>query len=106
MSGWESLLPFVLIVAVFWFLVLRPARRQQQKMTATQAGIAVGSEVMLGSGIYGRVTSLDEETVQLEIAPGTRVKVARQAVVRVVEPTAVTPPETYTEDRPDTEHDQ
>ncbi|QNN52515.1 preprotein translocase subunit YajC [Nocardioides mesophilus] len=90
MSGWESLLPFVLIVVVFWFLVARPARRQQQKLAATQAGIAIGSEVMLGSGIYGRVASLDEETLQLEIAPGTQVKVARQAVVRVLEPA---PPE-------------
>ena len=106
MSGWESLLPFVLIVVVFWFLVARPARRQQQKMAATQSSITVGSEVMLGSGIYGRVASLDEETVRLEISPGTQVKVARQAVVRVVEPTPVTSTETDTEDRPDTEHDQ
>ena len=86
MSGWESILPFVLIVAVFWFLVARPARRQQQKLRATQAGIAVGAEVMLGSGIFGTVVSLDEETVALEVAPGTRLKVARQAVVRIVEP--------------------
>ncbi len=85
MNGWESLLPFVLIIAVFWFLVARPARRQQQKVAATQRSIAVGSEVMLGSGIYGRVASLDEETLSLEVSPGTRLKVARQAVVRVVE---------------------
>ncbi|CAN5302634.1 hypothetical protein BH18ACT9_BH18ACT9_20400 [soil metagenome] len=85
MGGWESVLPLVLIVVVFWFLVARPARKQQQKMAATQAGIAVGVEVMLGSGIFGTVVSLDEETLRLEVAPGTELKVARQAVVRVVE---------------------
>jgi preprotein translocase subunit YajC len=90
-SGWESILPFVLIIAVFWFLVARPARNQQKKMAATQANIAVGSEVMLGSGIYGTVISLGDDTLQLEVSPGTRMKVARQAVVRVVEP-ATQPP--------------
>ena len=92
MNGWESILPFVLIVVVFWFLVARPARRQQQKLAATQSAIAIGTEVMLGSGIYGRVVSLEEETLHLEVAPGTQVKVARQAVVRVVEQDDTTGP--------------
>lgn len=86
MTGWEPLLPFILIIAVFWFLIARPARRQQQKMRATQSALGIGTEVMLGSGIFGTVVSLDEETVHLEVAPGTRMKVARQAVVRIVEP--------------------
>jgi len=84
-NGWESVVPFVLIVVVFWFLVIRPARRQQQKLAATQAGVAVGSEVMMGSGIFGTVVSLEEETLRLQVAPGTVMKVARQSVVRVVE---------------------
>jgi preprotein translocase subunit YajC len=84
-NDWASLLPFVLIVLVFWFLVVRPARRQQQKLAATQSAVQVGSEVMLGSGIYGTVISVGDETLQLQVAPGTTMKVARQAVVKVVE---------------------
>jgi preprotein translocase subunit YajC len=85
-----NLLPIVLIVLVFWLLIVRPQRRRQQSMAATQAALRVGSEVMLGSGIYGRVASSDEEetTILVEVAPGTVVKVARQAVVRVIEPAA------------------
>ncbi len=86
MSELQPLIPFVLIVAVFWFLVARPARRQRQKLADTQSSIAIGSEVMLGAGIFGRVSSLEEETLHLEVASGMTVKVARQAVVRVVEP--------------------
>jgi preprotein translocase subunit YajC len=41
---------------------------------------------MLGSGIYGTVVEVADDTLQIEVAPGTNVKVARQAVVRVVEP--------------------
>lgn len=84
MESLAQLLPFLLIILVFWFLVIRPARNQQKKLANTQASIAVGSEVMLGSGFYGRVVEIGDETLQLELAPGTTVRVARQAVVRVV----------------------
>jgi preprotein translocase subunit YajC len=81
-----GLLPLVLILLVFWFLIIRPQRRRQQQLSATQSSLGIGSEVMLTSGIFGAVVSLEDETLHLEIAPGTTVKVARQAVVRVVEP--------------------
>lgn len=95
MESLASLLPFLLIIVVFWFLVIRPARNQQKKLADTQASIAVGSEVMLGSGFYGRVLEIGDETLQLELAPGTSVRVARQAVVRVITP------EDRIEERPD-----
>lgn len=86
MNGWESILPFVLIVVVFWFLVVRPSRNQQKRLAATQASATVGSEVMLGSGIYGTVVGVGDDTFEIQVAPGTTMKVAKQAVVRVVEP--------------------
>lgn len=86
MESLAQFLPFLLIIVVFWFLVIRPARNQQKKLAQTQASVEVGSEVMLGSGFYGRVVEIGDETLQLELAPGTAVRVARQAVVRVVTP--------------------
>jgi preprotein translocase subunit YajC len=84
------LLPFVLIALVFYFLIMRPQRRRQQSLAATQSSLLPGAEVMLTSGIFGRVASLEDETLHLELSPGTVIKVARQAVVRVVDedPTA------------------
>jgi preprotein translocase subunit YajC len=81
-----TVFPLLLIVLAFWLLVLRPARKRQQEMGRVQSSVAPGSEVMLASGIFGTVSSLADDSVMLEIAPGTVVKVARQAVVRVVEP--------------------
>lgn len=101
MNGWESILPFVLIVAVFWFLVVRPARNQQKRLAATQASVAIGTEVMLGSGIYATVAGIGDDTFDVEIAPGTRMKVAKQAVVRVLEPTETGP----ADDAPPTDQD-
>ena len=105
MNNLGALLPFVLIALVFWLLIVRPQRKRQQELSSTQASLEPGAEVMLGSGIFGTVVSLENETVHLEIAPGTTVKVARQAVIRVIpvepaEPPSGAGPES-TDDLPD-----
>ncbi len=82
----QQLAPLLLIFVAFWFLVIRPTRKKQKEVSQLQSSLSVGSEVMMGSGIFGRVLALGDETVELEVAPGTVLKVARQAVVRVVEP--------------------
>jgi preprotein translocase subunit YajC len=82
-----TLFPLLLIVLAFWLLVIRPARKRQSEMTRIQNSVQIGSEVMLGSGIFGTVTSIGDETLTLAVAPGTEIKVARQAVVRVVDGT-------------------
>jgi preprotein translocase subunit YajC len=82
-----GLLPFVLLALIFWLLIIRPQRRRQQELSKTQQTLGPGTEVMLGSGIFGTVTSVEDDRVHLEIAPGTVVTVARQAVVRVIAPT-------------------
>jgi preprotein translocase subunit YajC len=84
-NGVAGLVPFLLIALVFYFLIIRPQRNRQKALASTQSTLGVGSEVMLGSGIYGTVLSLDDETMQLELSPGTQMKVARQAVVRVID---------------------
>lgn len=88
MKDLAGLLPFVLIALVFYFLIMRPQRRRQQALASTQSTLAPDAEVMLTSGIFGRVVSLDGETLQLELSPGSVVKVSRQAVVRVIDETA------------------
>lgn len=80
-----SLLPLVLIVAVFWFLVLRPARKRQREAKQLQTELAPGEQVMLTSGIYGWVTELDDETLDLEISPGVVITAHKQAVARVID---------------------
>lgn len=93
MEQLAGLLPFVLIAVAFWFLLIRPQRRQQQQLQATQRGLQVGDEVMLGSGIFGVVHRLDDDRLELEVAPGVRMTVARGAIVRVIhdDPAAETP---------------
>jgi preprotein translocase subunit YajC len=84
-KGLAGFLPFILIALVFWFLIVRPQRRRQQDLASTQSALEPGAEVMLGSGFYGTVASVEDDTIRLELAPGTTVKVARQAVIKVVD---------------------
>jgi preprotein translocase subunit YajC len=77
-----QLLVIVLALLGFWAIVMRPARVQQRRVAELQAGLEVGDEVIISAGIYATVVVLEGDTVQLEIAPGTVIKAARQVVVR------------------------
>jgi len=79
-----SLLLPLLLVVVFWLLILRPARRRQQEAARLQRGLTVGQRVMLSSGIFGTVVGLADETLDVDVATGVVLTVARQAVARVV----------------------
>jgi preprotein translocase subunit YajC len=74
----------VILVAVFgfWAIVMRPARNQQRKVQQLQESLEVGQEVVLSAGIFGTIRSLSETRVEIEVAPGTVITVARQVVVR------------------------
>lgn len=84
MQDLGSLFFFAAIAAVFWLLFIRPNVRRQKAQVAMQKALQVGDEVMLTSGFYGILRGLDDARVEIELAPGTTVTVARGAVGSVV----------------------
>jgi preprotein translocase subunit YajC len=91
------LLPLILIVLAFFFLVLRPARARQQAFLKVQSELAPGARVMIASGIFGEIVSLGDDTIELRVAPNTVITVKRQAVAQVI-PAAEPEIETGTDD--------
>lgn len=85
MPAYAQLLVILVAMIAFWSVVMRPARTQQRRIAQLQRELEVGHEVVLSSGIFGTVRELDPERVQLEVAPGTVLTVARQVVVRRVD---------------------
>jgi preprotein translocase subunit YajC len=79
-----QVLPLVAIAALFWLVLIRPAQRRQRALGQLQRAVAVGDEVMLTSGIYGTVRTLDDDTLSLEVADGVTLRVVRAAVGSVV----------------------
>lgn len=79
------LLPIVGIALLFWFLIIRPASRRQKELVRMQNALNVGDEVMLTSGIFGRLTTTDADHLTVEVAEGVTIKVARGAIASVVQ---------------------
>jgi preprotein translocase subunit YajC len=77
----------IIIVALFaamWLFLIRPQRRRQVEQTQMQDALATGDEILTAGGVYGTVRAIEDEVVQLEIAPGTMVRLDRRAVATVV----------------------
>jgi preprotein translocase subunit YajC len=75
-----QLVPFALILGIFYFIILLPARRKQQKVQAFLDNLKVNDRVVTTSGIHGLITKIDDQVVQLEIAERVRIKVSRAAI--------------------------
>ena len=79
-SPWVQLIPFVLILGIFYFIILLPMKRKQQKVQEFLNNLKVGERVITTGGIYGQVTKLGDQSVQLQIADKIRIEVAKAAV--------------------------
>ncbi|MDR7253925.1 preprotein translocase subunit YajC [Nocardioides sp. BE266] len=86
MNDLAALLPLVAILALFWFMVIRPQQRRAREVSALQNSIDVGQRVMMSSGIFGTVMSIADDKVRLQIAPGTEIEIARAAIAKVESP--------------------
>lgn len=77
------LLPIMLIV-VFYFLLIRPQQKKQKEHRAMVEALAVGTEIVTGGGVLGKVTELGEQFVTVEVADGVNVKVQRHSITAVL----------------------
>lgn len=76
-------LPFlVLIIAIFYFFMIRPQMKKQKEVRLFREGIQKGDKVLTVGGIYGRVSEIKDTTVLLEIADGVRIKVDKAGLVK------------------------
>ena len=75
-----QVVPFVLILAIFYFIILLPTKKKQQKVQEFLDNLKVNDRVITTSGIYGQVTRLGEQSVQIQIADKVRVEVSKAAI--------------------------
>jgi len=81
MSPWVQLIPFALVLAIFYFVILLPMKRRQKKVQEFLDGLKIGDKVVTTGGIFGSITKVTEQSIQLQIAPNVRVDISRAAVV-------------------------
>ena len=77
-----ELLPFVLLLALMWFVLIRPQQARLRKQRELVASIEVGDEIVTAGGIVGTVRVLTDDELRLEVSPGVEIRVLRVAVSR------------------------
>lgn len=87
---WQVGIVWVVILAgAFYLLLWRPQQRRMLAVRTLQASLEQGDDVMTTSGIYGRITKLGPDDADLEIAPGTVIRIARGAIGQRIGPDPV-----------------
>jgi preprotein translocase subunit YajC len=80
-SPWLQFVPFIFVLAIFYFIVLLPMKKRQQKVQQFLSSLKVNDRVVTSGGIFGTITKVGDASVQLQIANNVRVEVSRAAVV-------------------------
>ncbi len=76
-----QLLPFALVLGIFYFIILVPMKRRQKKVQQFLSALKVGDRVVTNGGIHGTVTKVDDGVLQLQIAQNVRIQISRNAIV-------------------------
>jgi preprotein translocase subunit YajC len=83
-GGFMQFLPLVALLAVFYFLILRPQQKRTKEHKAMMDALQKGDEVVTIGGILGKVTKVGEENVGVEIADNVVVQVQKPAIQNVL----------------------
>lgn len=89
--AWMQFAPLVAMVAIFWFLIIRPQMRRQKDLQSKIEGIKKGDQVLTGGGFLAKVTKVDELYAEVELAPNVRVKALKSTIADVIPPGGVAP---------------
>lgn len=83
-SLFSALLPFVLMFAIFYFLLIRPQQKQQKARQAMLDGLKKGNKIITIGGIYGEIVEVKEDTLIIRVADKVEIKTTRGAVSQVI----------------------
>ena len=84
-GGIMSILPFVLIFVVFYFLMIRPQQKKMKLHKEMTQSLRRGDNIITQGGLYGKVSKIiDDTTVEIEISSGVKVKAVRSSISGVV----------------------
>ena len=86
--AWLQFAPLVAMVAIFWFLILRPQMRRQKEHQTKLGGLKKGDQVLTGGGFVGKVVRVDDHYVDVELAPNLKVKAVKSTISDVIDPKA------------------
>jgi len=84
-GGFGSLVPLILIMVIFYFLLIRPQQKRLKDHKNMVESLKKGDKIITGGGFYGTVTDVKEDELRVEIADGVRVRIKRDTVTSLSE---------------------
>ena len=84
--AWISFLPIVGMIAIFWFLIIRPQMKRQKEHQQKVAGMKKGDQVVTADGLVGKVVKVDDIYVELELGANVRVKAIKATIGDIIPP--------------------
>lgn len=87
-SGLSSMLMIVAMIAIFYFVMIRPQSKKQKELKRQREAMQKGDRVVTAGGIHGKIRNIDEATIMVEVAPGVEIKLDKASVYPVVEAAA------------------
>ena len=82
-AGLFSLVPFILIFVVFYFLLILPQQRKQKQHKEMLTKLKKGDKIITSAGMWGSITRLDKETATVQVDDNTKVKIQRENISRL-----------------------
>ena len=83
-AGLASFLPLVLIFVIMYFLMIRPQQKRMKEHRAMVEALKKGDEVVTQGGLVGKITAVRDSELEVEIAPGVKVRVIRSTITGLV----------------------
>jgi preprotein translocase subunit YajC len=81
-GNYTFLISLALMVAIFYFLLIRPQQRRVRQQRDLVNSLQIGDEVITIGGMFGTIKRMDEDEVTLEVSPGTDIRMVKSAVAR------------------------
>jgi len=81
----QSIIMFVLMIAIFYFLLIRPQQKRQKQIQQMQASLEKGDKVVTIGGLHGFIDSLEVDTVVIRCGDGSKLTYDRSAIREVLE---------------------
>ena len=81
-----SLLPFLVILVIFYFLLIRPGQTRQKKLQQMIDNLKVGDKVVTNSGIYGTIMGFKNDRIQVRVAENVKIEMSKNAVSALQNP--------------------
>ena len=79
-----SFLPLILLFVIFYFMLIRPQTKRAKEHKKMVEALSKGDEVVTNGGLLGRITQVDENFLELQVADNVKIKVQRQAVASLM----------------------